>query len=169
MPQDIWIWIDPTSQCNLACGLCYTKDSHRNVQLSLPTLRAILDKLLQPSLRLRMVHLNWRGEPLINPEFPALLECTLSTLQATALHWHTNGTLLTRRAKEIVAASVSENFAYVSIDGGNQTTHEANRGVATFRRSLAGLRSLIDAESRQPVEGSVISVRPRPAYERVRR
>jgi MoaA/NifB/PqqE/SkfB family radical SAM enzyme len=97
---------------------------------------------------IRVVHLNWRGEPLMNPYFEDLLRFYGDDWSATPMHWHTNGLLLTRkRAEQIVAASPPHRL-FVSIDGGTRESHERNRGPDTFRPALAGLRNLMKANGR---------------------
>jgi len=94
--------------------------------------------------RIQVAHLNWRGEPLMNPHFEQLLDLYMERWSDVPMHWHTNGLLLTRkRASRIVSASKPHRL-FVSIDGGTQELHERNRGRDTFRPALNGLRNLLD-------------------------
>src|SRR3546814_1310827 len=45
MVHPIWLWIDPTSRCNLACRLCYTKFSHGKLDLEPSQLEETLGRL----------------------------------------------------------------------------------------------------------------------------
>lgn len=154
MPVNLWVWIDPTRQCNLSCELCYTKISHARSNLSLENLSIIIEKLKDPRVLIRQLHLNWRGEPLMNPKFPELLRFTLER-SAANVQWHTNGILLSGRAREIVRATSRTHLVYVSIDGGNSLTHDGNRGAGTFRRTLNGLAVLLEERRFSPVRVGV--------------
>src|SRR3546814_13873951 len=74
MVHPIWLWIDPTSRCNLACRLCYTKFSHGKLDLEPSQREETLGRLAaSDTLEVKGIHLNWRGEPLMNPRFNELL------------------------------------------------------------------------------------------------
>ncbi|MDG3438998.1 radical SAM protein [Nitrospirillum amazonense] len=145
----IWLWLDPTSRCNLSCRLCYTKQSHGKLDLEPDDLEQVLIKLAtSPTMEVKGIHLNWRGEPLMNPRFAELLAMTRRLLPHSPLQWHTNGTLLTpKRVREILAVPYSHTI-YVSIDGGNQASHDLNRGEGSFQKTIKGLRALLDARGR---------------------
>ncbi|WP_145736663.1 radical SAM protein [Nitrospirillum pindoramense] len=145
----IWLWLDPTSRCNLSCRLCYTKQSHGKLDLEPDDLEAVLVKLAtSSSVEVKGIHLNWRGEPLMNPRFHELLAMTRRLLPDAPLQWHTNGTLLTpKRVSEILSVPFPHTI-YVSLDGGNQASHDLNRGEGTFQKTIRGLRTLLDARGR---------------------
>jgi MoaA/NifB/PqqE/SkfB family radical SAM enzyme len=142
----IWLWIDPTTRCNLACRLCYTKQSHGKLDLEPDELERVLARLaVSPSIEVKGIHLNWRGEPLMNPRFDKLLEITRRLLPDSPLQWHTNGTLLTqKRVDQILTVPVTHKI-FVSLDGGNAISHDLNRGQGMFRKTMDGLRRLLDA------------------------
>ena len=61
----VWLWLDPTTRCNLACRLCYTKLSHGKDDMTPKDLRRMLCDLRDSaSVDVQTIHLNWRGEPL---------------------------------------------------------------------------------------------------------
>lgn len=142
----VWLWLDPTTRCNLSCRLCYTKQSHGNLDLNPSDLeQALLKMVSSPDVEVKTIHLNWRGEPLMNPRFAELLKVTRRILPDVPLQWHTNGTMLTRkRVKEIVAVPYSHTI-YVSLDGGNRLSHDLNRGEGSFQKTMTGLQNLLDA------------------------
>ncbi|MGJ3263267.1 MAG: radical SAM protein [Salinarimonas sp.] len=148
-PQPIWLWLDPTTRCNLECRLCYTKQSHGKLDLEPDDLAAALAKLTaSPALAVKGIHLNWRGEPLMNPRFEELLAVTRAALPDVTLQWHTNGTMLTRkRVRSLLAVPVRHKI-FVSIDGGNALSHDLNRGAGTFEKTLRGLGTLLDEVER---------------------
>lgn len=142
----VWLWVDPTRRCNLSCELCYTKLSHAQQDLSPEDFEAILDNVeSDPSLDISLVHLNWRGEPLLNPRFTELLDVLARRPRPLPAHWHTNGTIIHQRLAASIVAHSGPQMIYVSIDGGNERVHDANRGRGTFRSSIAGAWTLLKA------------------------
>lgn len=142
----VWLWFDPTSRCNLKCALCYTKDSHGATDLTAQQFGQILDNIYSdPRIEVEVLHLNWRGEPLMSKHFPELLQEIRKRSNQPPMHWHTNGTVITRKlARRILDNSPDNAMMYVSIDGGTEKAHDANRGAGTFRKSLKGLRTMLD-------------------------
>lgn len=142
--QKIWIWLDPTNRCNLSCDLCYTKESHSNLDLSLENFKKMNYQLSNSHHEIQLIHLNWRGEPLMNKQFLSILKFAKSNCKLP-LHWHTNGILLSDKTCEEICENSSQNMKlYISIDGGTKETHDKNRGSGTFKKSLAGLRKLLE-------------------------
>lgn len=142
----VWVWIDLSSSCNLSCRDCYTKQAHAPALLSLKSFERILGKLAAADVEIEKLHLNWRGEPLTNKHFIEFLRVRRAMAPTVPLEFHTNGLLLTTTmCKGIVEQSMEGDLAYVSIDGGGQVLHEANRGPGTWYATMDGLRQLLDA------------------------
>lgn len=149
----LWLWIDPTRRCNLACRLCYTKTSHADVDLEPAALEAMLARLgALETHRLQRLHLNWRGEPLMNPRFPVLWRMAAEYCQDLCwLEVHSNGTLMTEAAAQaFVHAGGPNQLVYVSIDGGRRDLHDKNRGPGTYDGAMRGLRTLLDVRGDAP-------------------
>jgi radical SAM protein with 4Fe4S-binding SPASM domain len=148
--KPIWIWFDPTTNCNLKCEYCYTKSGHGSDYISTTTFDKVLKKVvLGDDIVVKGIHLNWKGEPLMNPELSGLLAMTRDSFSTAKLQWHTNGTMLTKkRANELVDANIDQ-LIYVSIDGGNKKSHDFNRGEGTFEGAINGLENLIEARDRK--------------------
>ena len=147
--RKLWLWIDPTRRCNLSCQLCYTKLSHAPQDLSPEDFEAILDNVEgDPSLEINLVHLNWRGEPLLNPRFTELLDVLARRPRPLPAHWHTNGTIIHPKLADAIVAHSGPQMIYVSIDGGTEVLHDANRGRGTFRSSIAGAWTLLKAREK---------------------
>jgi sulfatase maturation enzyme AslB (radical SAM superfamily) len=146
MTRPLWLWIDPTRECGLKCKFCYTKRSHTVEHLSLNNLRAILDVLLsEPDLNLQKLNFNWRGDPLMNPGFLSLLQELEGRQLAFPVEFHTNGTSIDAPTADQLIETARRTRIFVSIDGGNEKSHDLNRGVGTFRAALDGLSRLLDA------------------------
>lgn len=134
-----------TEGCNLRCISC----SYRNAspgELSLEEISRLGAALNGFGLR----HIVFSGgEPLLRKDFPEI--CGIfkrSHVRQTLL---TNGLLLEKRLPEI------RNFfseIIVSIDGPDEETHNAIRGVDSFRQVLRGVRSAVAARG-----GERISIR----------
>jgi len=147
----VWLWLDPTTRCNLACRLCYTKLSHGTDDMTPEDLRRMLTDLRDSvSVDVQTIHLNWRGEPLMNPRFAELLATVGEVMPTIPLQWHTNGTMLTdKRVAEIVSVDFDHKI-FVSLDGGNRYSHDLNRGEGNFEKSLLGLERLLEAAQHRP-------------------
>ena len=155
----VWVWMDVSGTCNLACRDCYTKQAHQNTLMSQVQFRHVLDKLSSGPISVAKLHLNWRGEPLTNKRLPEFLQGRLDVLPLAPLEMHTNGILLNARmSKQIVAHSRSEDMFYVSIDGGNPVAHEANRGTDTWEPALRGLETLLDARDAASIDAPKVGI-----------
>jgi len=144
-PSPVWLWIDPTRRCNLACTLCYTKASHADYDLSPEALRQFLGQFVEAGLSIKELTFNWRGEPLMNKRYVELLSIADRMLPNTPLQFHTNAMLLTEQLSSAIVAASNRLRIFVSIDGGNRESHERNRGVETFEKSIAGAWHLLKA------------------------
>ena len=81
----------------------------------------------------------------MNPQFPQFLSYLMKLEPPFRVEFHTNATLITEElAHELTGVRGSLSIA-VSLDGGTEASHDANRGVGSFRRSLTGLRRLLKA------------------------
>jgi len=146
MNRPLWLWIDPTRACNLKCTFCYTKRSHADEHLSLERLRAFLDIILDtPGLVIQKLNFNWRGDPLMNPDFLALLDELEGRELAFPVEFHTNGVTIDGPVARQLVATARRTQIFVSIDGGNETSHDFNRGPGAFRAALNGLVQLLEA------------------------
>lgn len=148
-PRPVWLWLDPTTRCNLECRLCYTKESHGKQDLDPEDLAFALSRMADsPEVEVKTIHLNWRGEPLMNPRFSELLAVVRDIMPDVQLQWHTNATLLSEATVQSVMDVGFKHKIFVSIDGGDEESHDKNRGIGTFRRSMRGLRNLLGNEQR---------------------
>jgi radical SAM protein with 4Fe4S-binding SPASM domain len=144
--RPLWLWIDPTRDCGLKCRFCYTKRSHSTDHLSPEALRTFLDILtLSPGIAIQKLNFNWRGDPLMNPDFLKLLRDIELRQFPFPIEFHTNGTTITEDcARELVSRMVHAQL-FVSIDGGNRVSHDFNRGQGTYDKALRGLDLVLRA------------------------
>lgn len=158
-PRRVWVWMDVSASCNLSCRDCYTKTAHEPILLSMEALARILTRFSRPDIDVRKLHLNWRGEPLINKRLTAMLQMKRALLGKVPLEFHTHGGLVTTSlAIEIVGALSDEDRVYVSVDGGWPEKHEANRGPGSWANAMRGLSMLLEARSRSDKPGPKIGI-----------
>ncbi len=131
------ITINLTHLCNLRCKMCgqwRRRDVYRKEILSLEKLKELIDDVAayRPKIYL------WGGEPLLYPDFSALIRYLKEKKQYTIIN--TNGVLLERYAAELVDLKVDG--LDISIDGPPEI-HDEIRGVPhTFEKVIQGLRRL---------------------------
>lgn len=132
-----------TEGCNLACRHCWLSppvESETTRALPVETFERIINEALP--LGLSGVKLTG-GEPLLHPEFPALLEI----VRENELHLsvETNGVLCSKRIAAEIARSPDCAVA-VSIDGANAETHDHIRGVpGAFKQVCRAAENLANA------------------------
>ena len=144
--QPLWLWIDPTNDCGLKCHFCYTKRSHGSAHLSPAMLRRYLEILLNaPGISIQKLNFNWRGDPLMNPDFLSLLQEIEDRNLTFPVEFHTNGTTIDEKMADDLASVARRVLIFVSVDGGNEASHDFNRGEGTYRKALHGLDLLLRA------------------------
>lgn len=136
------------SICNLKCKFCYTRLSQYESYLTREHLCQYLRVQLENELILiQKMNFNWRGEPLMNPNFIELIV----ELEERDLHFpwefHTNGTLIDDHIAFELVKKLRRGKVFVSIDGGTEISHDLNRGNGTFRRALDGLRRVFHQQT----------------------
>ena len=120
-----WIWMDVSATCNLKCELCYTIELQEARKMTMSTFEAVVGNVLESSLDLVSIHLNWRGEPTSNRLLPDMIAHLAGLGVDDRVEWHTNGTLISRaRATRLVEAS-DRQTVFVSLDGGTAESFEA--------------------------------------------
>jgi MoaA/NifB/PqqE/SkfB family radical SAM enzyme len=146
LKQKIWVWIDPTNFCNLACKLCYTKSGHGKDYLSIEDFQIIVDKLTNSmNIEVEMLHLNWKGEPFLNTRILDFIKYLNEIQVKFPVHIHTNGTILSKKLIESLCyLEFDIDFTmFFSLDGGSKELHEVNRGVDTFDKTIENLNFIL--------------------------
>jgi len=90
-PLPLRLWIEPTNRCNLACSVCpqASAPSMATGNMTLDLFRAVVD---EASGAVHDITLHHRGEPLLHPELPDMIE--YAKRRRLRIRLHTNGTLL---------------------------------------------------------------------------
>jgi radical SAM protein with 4Fe4S-binding SPASM domain len=94
------LFIEPTNLCNFGCHFCPTGDAKllsgvkKRTHLSLGLLTKILSDVKTFPSRIRKLHLNKDGEPLLNPDFPTMVEMCRDSASFDRIETITNASLL---------------------------------------------------------------------------
>lgn len=146
VPLPRFLQLEPVGQCNLRCRMCpiqFRTDGSPGgppAFLALDTFRRLLDQF--PDLS--ELHLQGLGEPLMHPEFFAMVR--YAAARGIVVSTNSNLTVLSeRRAGECVASGLSR--IHVSIDGATALTYEYIRVRSRYERVLRNVRRLLAARS----------------------
>ena len=137
------LWFNTGTLCNLTCLNCYIESSPRNdalVYLTRAEAAAYLDEIAALDLRTREIGFTG-GEPFMNPEIIGLLDDALARgFEVLVL---TNAMRPMRRHEaallDLKARYGARLTLRISLDHHTAAVHEAERGVATFQKTLDGL------------------------------
>ena len=135
--------IDITNACNLRCGHCYHPHHKNDGAIELSSWLKILDQYdtLTKRLGFRPSIIICGGEPLLSKHFEPILENLLARSTPYKVMVLTNGTI-TDSKKLALMRRFTDIAVQVSIDGPNETSHDAVRGLGSFGKSLSGIRAL---------------------------
>lgn len=125
--KPLFVNIEPTHRCNLACTFC---DKHEGDQMKTEDGLRLLEELAA----LGTVSVCFDGgEPLSHPGIGKLVQKGRSLGLAVSIS--TNGILIPRRVEQIAAANVVK----ISIDGPEEI-HDRGRGEGAWKKALVGAR-----------------------------
>ena len=79
----------------------------------------------------------------MNSRFSEFINVMKNEAPNVDFQWHTNGTLLSESVVKDILAVGHPHKIFVSIDGGNASRHDKNRGKGKFRRTIKGLNNLL--------------------------
>lgn len=147
--QDFFIQWHLTERCNLRCRHCYQTDGAVPGEMSLPEIKEVLDEVsgtlrdwaeayemeFSPSLNVT------GGEPFLRKDLFDILKEIKS--RGFDIYLLTNGTLIDSE-KASFLASLGVRGVQVSIEG-PKGVHEGIRGRGSFKKSLTGVRNLLEA------------------------
>jgi MoaA/NifB/PqqE/SkfB family radical SAM enzyme len=132
------IGFELTNLCNLHCTHC-TRGSHQATieHLDLALVRRVLDEAAELFDSVEVVFTG--GEPLASDLFPDVVRELAH--RGLAYRFVTNGWLVPRHL--VLLQSHPPRFVRVSLSGGREETHDAQRGNGSFRRALLGAASIL--------------------------
>lgn len=130
--------IEVTSRCNLRCVMCpVTVLGGRWHSRHLPWTAFL--RIARAFPQARFVHLQGWGEPLLHPQFFAMVETAKRA--GCRVGFTTNGTLLGAAAERVLDAGVD--LVAVSVAGATADTHRAIRVGSDLAQVLDNLRRLL--------------------------
>jgi radical SAM protein with 4Fe4S-binding SPASM domain len=144
------LWIETTSICNLRCVMCPNKDLKKEEKGFMdPVLfHKIIDEARGFVFDANLIH---RGEGLLHPDFPALVEYAHAAGVYTK--FHTNATLLDEDLSRRVILSGLDQISF-SFDGFDKETYESIRVNADFDKTLRNIVRFLEIKkelgSRKP-------------------
>lgn len=139
-PSELFLQINITSRCNLACAHCYVDGVPRDMDPDLfaQTIRRFEDLRSRLGVRRAWIQISG-GEPMLHPRLDVLLRESTSRFPTKIL---TNATTIDRSAADMIAGHHAS--VQVSFDG-DKEVHDARRGAGSFDAAYAGLLLLKQA------------------------
>jgi sulfatase maturation enzyme AslB (radical SAM superfamily) len=136
--DNLWIQVSGT-RCNIECRHCFNNSGPRETSFGLMTLDAVSEAIAAAAARgVREIYFTG-GEPFLHPQLLEMVACALTVAPTTVL---TNGTLISDRIADTLAALVVDARysleVRISLDGYTEEMNDAIRGPGVFRLALAG-------------------------------
>ena len=136
-----------TERCNLRCKHCYQNDKYLNEELTISKKKNIIDMFGKAMEKWGLDGIiNFTGgEPILKKdELLELIRYSKKNYPDISIGILSNGTLVDAQlAKELKDSGVED--VQVSLDGCNDETHDFIRGKGNFRKSLSGIKNIVDA------------------------
>jgi len=137
--------IESTSICNLKCPFCATAHSNYSPgYMTMDVYRRILDEACLNGLY--SVKLNFRGEPLLNPELGNFVSYAKEK-GIVDVFFNTNATLLTEDASRVLITSGLDRLI-VSFEGYTKDVYERHRVGADFDKVVLNIRNFVKIKNR---------------------
>ena len=132
------IGFELSNLCNLHCTHCIRGSHQTSIdQIDLDLIRRVLDEAAVLYDSVEVVFTG--GEPLASELFPDVVRELAS--RRLSYRFVTNGWLVPRHLRVLQAHP--PRFVRVSLSGGTESTHDAQRGKGSFRRALLGAASVL--------------------------
>ena len=132
------IGFELSNLCNLHCTHCIRGSHQATIEhLDLALVRRVLDEATELFASVEVVFTG--GEPLASDLFPDMVRELAQ--RGLAYRFVTNGWLVPRHLP--LLQSHPPRFVRVSLSGGREETHDAQRGKGSFRRALLGAASIL--------------------------
>ncbi len=139
------LWINTGTLCNIECANCYILSSPTNDSLSyisLSEVTAYLDEIETEKLGTTEIGFTG-GEPFMNPDFPAILEETLSrgfkTLVLTNAMKPLQRPGIKQALLDLLKSHEDRLTLRVSLDHYTRNCHDKERGTGSYDKALEGL------------------------------
>ncbi len=141
-PNLAWkLWIYTNYDCNLSCSYCVAESTPRAPRDAIGLENA--QRLVDEAVELGFKELFFTGgEPFILDDIYVMLAYASARLKTTVL---TNAMLFNgRRLARLLEIANPNLQVQVSLDGGRAEHHDAYRGPGSWKKTVAGIRTLQD-------------------------
>lgn len=129
-----------TYACNLACVHCLSSSGRRDPrELTTDQVMALVDEMA--AMQIFYVNIGG-GEPMIRPDFYEIVDHATSS--GVGVKFSTNGSRIDRAGAERLAA-MDYTDIQISIDGADEATNDAVRGIGSFATARAAMDNLAEA------------------------
>ncbi|WP_137700606.1 radical SAM protein [Marimonas lutisalis] len=156
------LWFNTGTLCNITCENCYIESSPRNDALAYLTINdvvAYLDQLEQRRWPVREIGFTG-GEPFMNPEIIAIIECALQRGHEVLVLTNAMRPMMRPRVQDgltrLNAAFPGKLTLRVSLDHHTAQQHDMERGDGAFSTTLIGMDWLRDTGIPMTVAGRTI-------------
>ncbi len=128
----IRLWIETSSICNLKCVMCLNRDLPASEKglMDFGLFKRIID---EARFYVYDVYLHHRGEPLIHPEFPRMIE--YARKRGLRIKFHTNATLMNPELSLKILEACPDLISF-SVDGFTKEVYEKCRVGADFDETV---------------------------------
>lgn len=128
----IRLWLEIASVCNLKCIMCLNRAlaGDKKGLMDFGLFRKIIDEAKD---YVYDVYLHHRGEPLLHPEFPQMIE--YAEKSGLKVKFHTNGTLMKPDLSRKILRAGPDLVSF-SVDGFTKETYEKIRVNANFDETM---------------------------------
>lgn len=134
--------IEPTNRCNLACTMCPRAESGRPLaDLEWGVFERLCDELAVEG-PIRRVFLQKDGEPLLHPRLAEMVERLKVKRAANSVAIITNGTLLTSRRFEALAAAGLDDLI-ISLDAVDPTAYASLKGADRYAEVVGNIEAAL--------------------------
>jgi MoaA/NifB/PqqE/SkfB family radical SAM enzyme len=133
------LWIEPTNKCNLKCIMCpnSVKENKQEGFMDLGLYQKLID---EAKGFVNWVTLCMSGEPLLHPDFPAMVRYAKENGIKTYVS--TNGTVLNGdMTREILGVDLD--WISFSFDGCTKETYERIRKGADFEKTISNIKDFL--------------------------
>lgn len=133
------LWIEVTSRCNLACGLCINKDipASQKRDMDFDLYKKIINEAAGTVYDINLFH---RGEPLLHPQIVDMISYGAAKNIRTRLH--TNAVLLDKNlSRNIILAGLD--MISFSFDGYTRKEYEKNRIGGNYEKTLENIKGFL--------------------------
>ena len=150
-----YVQIEPTTRCNFTCGFCAGRHLPQT-DLDFDLFRALVDKLINP----RHIELQGEGEPLLHPNFFAMVDYLRARFPLVKISTITNGSLLNDDTISHFLRTRIDSVM-VSLESADEQVFQKIRG-GKLERVKRGVKKLMqrkrETNSEAPVVGFTVTL-----------